>query len=65
MASPLLAAMHTKEREVVRCVWVDQRESWSDNYSTYTSDGIHPTEAGATASSKQIWNAMVANCVAQ
>jgi hypothetical protein len=49
----------------VRCVWVDQRESWDGNYGTSTSDGIHPTEAGATASSKQIWNAMVANCIAQ
>jgi lysophospholipase L1-like esterase len=49
----------------VRCVWVDQRESWEGNYSTFTSDGIHPTEAGAMASAKQIWDAMVANCIAQ
>jgi hypothetical protein len=49
----------------VRCIWVDQRESWEGNYDTFTSDGIHPTEAGAMASAKQIWDAMVANCVAQ
>jgi hypothetical protein len=49
----------------VRCVWVDQRESWKDHYDTYTSDGIHPTEEGATASAKQIWGAMVDNCIAQ
>jgi lysophospholipase L1-like esterase len=49
----------------VRCVWVDQRESWEGNYSSFTSDGIHPTEAGATASAKQIWDAMVAHCIAQ
>jgi lysophospholipase L1-like esterase len=49
----------------VRCIWVDQRQSWEGQYGTFTSDGIHPTEAGATASSKQIWDAMVANCVAQ
>jgi hypothetical protein len=49
----------------VRCVWVDQRASWDGHYSTYTSDGIHPTEEGAAASAKQIWEAMVANCVAQ
>jgi len=49
----------------VRCIWVDQRESWEGKYSTFTSDGIHPTEAGSMASAKQIWDAMVANCVAQ
>lgn len=49
----------------VRCVWVDQRESWMGHYGTYTSDGIHPTEEGAQVSSKQIWDAMVANCIAQ
>lgn len=49
----------------VRCIWVDQRESWMDHYSEFTSDGIHPTTAGAEASAKQIWDAMVASCVAQ
>jgi lysophospholipase L1-like esterase len=49
----------------VRCIWVDQRESWEGHYDTYTSDGIHPTAAGSQASAKQIWEAMVANCVAQ
>jgi len=49
----------------VRCIWVDQRESWEGHYDTYTEDGIHPTEAGSEASAKQIWEAMVASCVAQ
>lgn len=49
----------------VRCVWVDQRESWEGKYSMFTSDGIHPTDAGAMASAKQIWDAMVASCIAQ
>jgi lysophospholipase L1-like esterase len=49
----------------VRCVWVDQRESWQGHYDKYTSDGIHPTEDGAAASAKQIWQAMVSGCVAQ
>lgn len=49
----------------VRCIWVDQRETWDGNYDEFTSDGIHPTEAGSAASAKQIWDAMVANCVAQ
>jgi lysophospholipase L1-like esterase len=30
----------------VRCIWVDQRDSWMDHYDEYTSDGIHPTTAG-------------------
>jgi lysophospholipase L1-like esterase len=49
----------------VRCIWVDQRESWMDQYDEYTVDGIHPTDAGAMASAQQIWDAMVAHCVAQ
>lgn len=49
----------------VRCVWVDQRESWEGNYDKFTSDGIHPTAAGSMASAQQIWDAMVESCVAQ
>jgi lysophospholipase L1-like esterase len=49
----------------VRCIWVDQRTSWAGKYDTFTSDGIHPTEAGAMASAKQIWDSMVAHCIAQ
>lgn len=54
-----------EEATDVRCVWVDQRESWEGNYATYTSDGIHPTDAGSRASAQQIWDAMVASCIAQ
>jgi lysophospholipase L1-like esterase len=49
----------------VRCIWVDQRESWMGHYDQYTSDGIHPTDAGSMASAQQIWDAMVEHCVAQ
>jgi len=47
-----------------KCYYVDLRESWN-GHPEYTSDGIHPTAAGDTASSKQIWDVMVKNCVAQ
>jgi hypothetical protein len=53
------------EASDVRCVWVDQRESWAGKYGEYTRDGIHPTDAGSMASAMQIWGAMVANCIAQ
>jgi hypothetical protein len=53
------------EASDVRCVWVDQRESWAGNYDEYTMDGIHPTDAGSRASAQQIWDAMVAHCIAQ
>jgi lysophospholipase L1-like esterase len=49
----------------VRCVWVDQRETWDGNYDQFTSDGIHPTAAGSMASAQQIWDAMVKSCIAQ
>jgi hypothetical protein len=49
----------------LRCIWVDQRETWDGNYDKFTADGIHPTDAGAMASAKQIWDAMVASCIAQ
>ena len=49
----------------VRCVWVDQRQSWEGHYDKFTSDGIHPTEAGAAASADQIWKAMQDSCIAQ
>ncbi|MBN1655361.1 MAG: SGNH/GDSL hydrolase family protein [Deltaproteobacteria bacterium] len=53
------------EETDVRCVWVDQRESWEGHYDTYTFDGIHPTGAGSQAAANEIWAAMVANCIAQ
>lgn len=53
------------EAAAVRCVWVDQRDTWEGHYDTFTSDGIHPTEEGSKASAQQIWDAMVAHCIAQ
>jgi hypothetical protein len=42
-------------------LWVDLRTSWSGHYSQYTSDGIHCTTAGGTATAQAFWDAMKAN----
>ncbi|MBN2196511.1 MAG: SGNH/GDSL hydrolase family protein [Polyangiaceae bacterium] len=47
-----------------KCYWLDLRPVW-DGHDEYTSDGIHPTEAGSVATADAIWEAMVANCIAQ
>jgi hypothetical protein len=47
-----------------KCYWLDQREFW-DGHPEYTGDGIHPTDAGGTASGDAIWEAMVEHCIAQ
>lgn len=47
-----------------QCYFLDLRDTWN-GHSEYTSDGIHPTEAGSVASADAIWEAMVENCVAQ
>jgi hypothetical protein len=47
-----------------KCYWLDLRPVW-DGHNEYTSDGIHPTAAGSTATGNAIWEVMVANCVAQ
>lgn len=47
-----------------KCYWLDLRPTWN-GHGEYTSDGIHPTEAGSTATANVIWDAMVKNCIAQ
>ena len=40
---------------------VDLRETWAGKYSQYTSDGIHCTNAGGTATAEAFWEAMKAD----
>jgi hypothetical protein len=42
-------------------LWVDMRTAWQGHYDQYTSDGIHCTDAGGTASAEAFWKAMKAN----
>jgi len=42
-------------------LWVDLRTTWAGKYSQYTSDGIHCTNAGGTATAQAFWDAMKAN----
>jgi hypothetical protein len=44
-----------------RPYWVDLRPVWAGHYSQYTSDGIHATNAGGTATAQAFWDAMKAN----
>jgi len=47
-----------------KCYWMDLRDTWN-GHPEYTSDGIHPTDAGSKATGDAIWNEMVKDCVAQ
>ncbi len=47
-----------------KCYWLDLRDTWN-GHNDYTSDGIHPTEAGSVATANVVWDAMVENCIAQ
>lgn len=47
-----------------KCYWIDLRTVWN-GHSEYTSDGIHPTDAGSKATGDAIWAEMVKNCIAQ
>lgn len=40
---------------------VDLRTTWAGKYSQYTSDGIHATSAGGTATAQAFWAAMKAD----
>ena len=40
------------------CLWVDLRPVWEGHYSEYTSDGIHCTNAGGTATAEAFWKAI-------
>lgn len=41
------------------CLWVDLRPVWEGHYAEYTSDGIHATDAGGTATAEAFWQAIV------
>lgn len=43
-----------------KVLWVDLRPTWGTNRS-YTSDGIHPTTAGAKATADAFWDAIKAD----
>lgn len=44
-----------KASEVPKCYWIDMRTTWAGHYDQYTSDGIHPTTAGGTATAEAFW----------
>jgi poly(3-hydroxybutyrate) depolymerase len=41
-----------------KCLWVDLRPVWEGHYSQYTSDGIHCTSSGGTATAEALWKAI-------
>ncbi len=43
-----------------KCLWVDLRPVWN-GHSEYTTDGIHASNAGGTASAEAFWAAMKRN----
>lgn len=42
-----------------KCLLVDLRTTWAGHYDEYTSDGIHCTNAGGTATAEAFWKAMI------
>jgi len=44
-----------KASETPKCYWIDMRTTWEGHYAEYTSDGIHPTTAGGTATAEAFW----------
>jgi hypothetical protein len=38
-----------------KCIWIDLRPVWEGHYAEFTSDGIHPTAAGGTATAEAFW----------
>lgn len=41
-----------------KCQWIDMRPAWEGHYAQFTSDGIHPTTAGGTATAEAFWKAI-------
>jgi hypothetical protein len=41
-----------------KCLWIDLRPVWEGHYSEYTTDGIHATNAGGTATAEAFWKIM-------
>jgi hypothetical protein len=42
-----------------KCLWVDLRPVWEGHYTQYTTDGIHATNAGGTATAEAFWKVIV------
>jgi hypothetical protein len=42
-----------------KCVWIDLRPVWEGHYSEYTTDGIHATNAGGTATAEAFWKVII------
>jgi hypothetical protein len=45
--------------QVPKCLWIDLRPVWEGHYTEYTTDGIHATNAGGTATAEAFWKIMV------
>jgi hypothetical protein len=43
----------------LKCVWIDLRPVWEGHYSEYTTDGIHATNAGGTATAEAFWKVII------
>ena len=43
----------------LKCFWIDLRPVWAGHYTEYTSDGIHATNAGGTATAEAFWKVIV------
>jgi hypothetical protein len=42
-----------------KCLWIDLRPVWEGHYTEYTTDGIHATNAGGTATAEAFWKVIV------
>lgn len=42
-----------------KCLWIDLRPVWDGHYAEYTTDGIHATDAGGSATAEAFWKVMV------
>jgi lysophospholipase L1-like esterase len=43
----------------LKCFWIDLRPVWDGHYAQYTTDGIHATNAGGTATAEAFWKVIV------
>lgn len=42
-----------------KCLWIDLRPVWEGKYAQFTTDGIHATNAGGTATAEAFWKVIV------
>jgi hypothetical protein len=43
----------------LKCFWIDLRPVWEGHYAQYTTDGIHATNAGGTATAEAFWKVII------